>query len=495
MRSPGHTDVAIAGGGLGGTLMALYLARRGLRVHVFERRPDVRREMIDSGRSINMTIAERGLWALEPVGLRDAVTRITMPLRGRLTHAEDGSTQFQRYGRAAGEVHRSIKRSELNALLLDAVEALPGVQLAFHTRYLRGGKSAGPLVVQDVRTGETRQVAAGVLIGADGAHSAVRADMHRDEVAEFEERSLPEGYKELTIPAGRNGSFRLDPETVHVWPRGSCVLIAIANRDGSFSCTCTMPFDGPIGFAGLASREQAAHFFERHFGDVLDVAPEIVDEFMSRTAGRYTTTMTAPWHYGNRIVLLGDACHSVLPFYAQGMNATFEDCRTLDECLTRSLGDFEAAFIDYESRRRRHTDALARLSKQNYIELKEKIRSPMFQARRQVDLTLERWSPGRFATLYSLISHTTVPYAEALERCERRAWWLKWTGLDALLTLAAMPRAAAAIVRAWTRSLARAWRAPQRDLAGAGSRRSETARLSGRRPVSEDPHVESHTAR
>lgn len=458
-----ESGVVIAGGGLGGTLMAIYLARRGLDVEVLERRPDIRREQIDHGRSINMTIAERGLWALEPVGLRGAVLGITMPLKGRLTHGDDGRTEFQRYGRSSGEVHRSIKRSDLNALLLDAADAMPNVRLSFQTRYLRGARHGHPLEVQDLRTGETRQLTAGVLIGADGAHSSVRAEMHRGMAADFEQRYLPEGYKELTVPAGRTGTFRLDPETVHVWPRGKCVLIAIANRDGSFSCTCTMPVEGEGSFASLSSRDTVSHFFERHFPDVLDVAPDIVDEFLSRTAARYVTTKTAPWHFKGQVVLLGDACHSVLPFYAQGMNAAFEDCRSLDECLDRSAGGWETAFADYESRRRRHTDALARLSQDNYVELKERLRSPMFRARRRIDITLDRWCPALFATLYSLISHTTVPYADALARCERRDRWLKWTGLHALLTLASAPVALAFITRTWLRTIARPARQPHRD--------------------------------
>ncbi len=188
-----------------------------------------------------------------------------------------------------------------------------------------------------------------------------------------------------------------------MWPRGTCVLIAIANRDGSFSCTCTMPFEGPRSFATLGTREQVADFFEQDFADLLDVAPDITDEFLARTPARYVTTLTMPWRFRDQVVLLGDACHSVLPFFAQGMNATFEDCRTLDECVGRSRGDWGVAFADYETRRKRHTDALARLSQQNYIELKDRIRSPMFQARRRIDLALDRWWPRRFATLYSLV--------------------------------------------------------------------------------------------
>jgi kynurenine 3-monooxygenase len=445
-----RSRIAIAGGGLGGTLMAIYLGRRGLDVQVFERRADLRTGVVDGGRSISMTIAERGLRALEPVGLRDAVTAITLPLKGRLVHGADGRAEFQRYGRTPAQVHRAFNRTELNALLLDAAAALPTVRLSFHSRYVRGFKESGRVVIEDVRTSENRYVPARLLIGADGAYSSVRAEMHRGELADYEQHYLREGYKELTIPPARGGAFRLDPEVVHVWPRGTSVLIAIPNRDGSFTCTVTMPFTGPESFASLRSRDETQRFFERHFAQALALVPEMVDEFTQRTPARYLTTMSAPWHYEDRIVLLGDACHSVLPFYAQGMNAAFEDCQTLDRCLASHGDDWEAAFVDYESRRKRHTDALARLSQQNYVELKERIRSPMFLARRRIDLALDRWWPRAFSTLYSMISHTAIPYADAVAICERRERWLRWTGLQALLTLASAPLAIATMIRTST---------------------------------------------
>jgi len=439
----------VLGAGLGGTLIAIYLARRGFDVRVFERRPDLRKGIVEQGRSINMTIAERGLTALEPVGLRDAVMRITMPLKGRLVHGEDGRARFQRYGRTSSQVHHSIKRSELNSLLINVAEAQPNVQVLFHKRYLKGAKDAGMLLMQDERTGETEYVHADVVVGADGAHSVVRRDMQRGEPADYTQEYLIEGYKELTIPAGSNNAFQLDPEALHVWPRGETMLIAIPNLDGSFTCTCTMPLKGPSSFASLAFFEQARSFFEQHLAEVLAIAPGLIDEFVSKPPARYLTTTTAPWYFEDRVVLLGDACHSVLPFYGQGMNAAFEDCRVLDECIGRHRDRWDIAFGEYQASRKRHTDALARLSKENYVELKDKIRSPMFLARRRIDLLLDRWWPRVFATLYALVTHTTIPYADAVARCERRQRWLKWTGLEGILTLAAVPMAIGTISKKW----------------------------------------------
>jgi len=195
--------------------------------------------------------------------------------------------------------------------------------------------------------------------------------------------------------------------------------------------------------------------FERHFADVLAVAPDIVDEFMLRPPAQYLTSRTAPWYHSGRIVLLGDACHSVLPFYGQGMNAAFEDCRVLDRCIAMHASHWDVAFNEYQTQRKPHTDALARLSKDNYVELKEKVRSPMFLARRRIDLLLDKLWPSIFATLYSLVTHTTIPYADAVARCERRKQWLTWTGGEALLTMMAACIAAMSLARDWLRSI---WR-------------------------------------
>ena len=430
-------EVSIIGGGLGGALMAVYLARRGVEVKVFERRPDIRNGVVDHGRSINMTIAERGLAALERVGLREKVMSVTMPLKGRLVHAEDGGRHCQPYGRTPTQVHHSIKRSELNGLLLDEAEAQPNVELYFQKRYIRGGRDGGLFLVQDERTGETEYARADVLVGADGAHSFLRREMQHGQPADYKVEYFPEGYKELTIPAGPSRTFLLDHEVLHVWPRGECMLIAIPNLDGSFTCTYTMPLEGELSFQSLSSRSKAEAFFERHFAEVMALAPDLVDEFVTKPPARYITTLTSPWCHEGRIVLLGDACHSVLPFYGQGMNAAFEDCRVLDECIAAHGDRWDAAFGDYQARRKPHTDALARLSKENYVELKEGVRSPHFLARRRIDLILDRWFPSIFATLYGLVTHTNTPYADAVARCERRARWVKRSGLEVLLDLTA----------------------------------------------------------
>jgi kynurenine 3-monooxygenase len=440
-------SVVIVGAGMAGTLMAIYLGRRNFNVQVFERRADVRIRPSDRGRSINMTLAARGLHALEQAGLLDQVLALTIPLDGRMVHSEDGRASFQAYGQRPGEIHHSFKRTQLNILLMNAAEAVPNVSISFRQRCVHVTRETGTAHFQDELTGEMTFVSADVIIGADGAHSSVRQQIQRGQMAGYEQSFLGEGYCELTIPAGPNGTFQLDRRSLHVWPRGDCVLIAIPNADGSFTCTCTIPFEGPVSFQRLRTAESVRAFFERDFPDVLALAPGIVDEFMAHPASPYMTTHTSTWHDRRRVVLIGDACHCVVPFYGQGMNAALEDCYVLDRCIDEYPGDWPAIFAEYQRRRKPNTDALADLSRDNYIELKERVRSPVFRARRTLELLLARWFPRACVPLYSLISHTTVPYAEAVARHARRQRLWTWCGLNALLTLVAIPYAGIAQLR------------------------------------------------
>lgn len=440
-KDAGTPSVAIVGAGMAGTLMAIYLGRRNYNVQLFERRADMRIRPSDRGRSINMTVAARGLHAFEQAGILDQVMALTMPLEGRLVHAEDGKASYQPYGQRPSEVHHSVKRTQLNMLLMDLAEALPTVSVSFRQRCVHVSRETGTAHFQDELTGDMTFVTADVIIGADGAYSSVRQHMQRGQRAAFEQSFLSEGYCELTIPPGPNGTFQLDHRSLHVWPRGDTVLIAIPNADGSFTCTCTIPFDGPVSFQRLRAAGAARAFFEQELPDVLAIAPRIVDEFLAHAPSPYVTTRTSTWHDRGRIVLIGDACHCVVPFYGQGMNAALEDCYVLDRCIDEWPGDWPAIFAEYQRRRKPNTDALADLSRDNYIELKERVRSPVFRARRHLELLLARGFPHACVPLYSLVSHTTLPYAEAVARDARRQRLWTWCGLNALLSLAAFPYA------------------------------------------------------
>lgn len=466
MAQSDKSRIAIVGAGLAGALMAIYLGRRGWPVDVFERRGDLRTTPVERGRSINMTIAARGLHALDEVGLLERVMAITMPLERRLVHDASGRQVSQPYGNSPREVHHSLKRAHLNALLLEEAERFSNVRVSFYRRGLRINKESGTLFTVDDRSGVRTGVRAGVIIGADGAYSAVRSEMQRGELADYHQEFLSEGYKELTIPAGPGGQHVLHARSLHVWPRGQSVLIAIPNLDGSFTCTCTMPFSGgPVSFAALRAPQVVRRYFEEQFPDVLAHAPQIADEFVANPAARYLTMRTFPWHYRDRVVLLGDACHSVLPFYGQGMNAAFEDCRILDSCLAQHAPDWESAFLAYESLRKRHTDALADLSQHNYIELKQRVHSSRYVARKRIEMAVNRACPSLYVPLYSLVTHTTMPYADAVAQHRAQARRLRWCGLPIVeIALAAGIRLAA-----WARARRRETPAPASAAAAAAT--------------------------
>jgi kynurenine 3-monooxygenase len=287
--------------------------------------------------------------------------------------------------------------------------------------------------------------------------------MHRGQAADFHQEYLSEGYKELTIPADAAGRYQLDAKSLHVWPRGAMVLIAIPNSDGSFTCTLTLPFHGECSFDTLQNVPAVRSYFQRFYPDVLSLAPGIVAEFLSHSPGRYLTTKTWPWHQKGRVVLIGDACHSVLPFYGQGMNAAFEDCAVLADCLASEPGDTESAFAKYQQLRKRNTDALADLSTRNYFELREKVRSPLFVARKSLEIKLNRIFPNLYVPLYSLVTHTTTPYADAVERCMRQDRLLRLMGLNAVLPLIA----AWALLAQWRSRLSQWMESRSRRLVGA----------------------------
>jgi kynurenine 3-monooxygenase len=431
--TPSQFEVTVIGAGMAGSLMAAYLARRGFRVKVFERRADMRKEPVERGRSINMTLAARGLKALEDVGVLAEIMRNTTPLRGRMLHTTDGSVTFQPYGKDDHEVIHSIMRNDLNMALMNLADSYPNVEFVFNKQCVRLDKDAKTVQFKDTRTGEELFATSDLIIGADGAFSTVRQQMHRGERAQYVQDFLEWGYKELTIPPGPDGSFAINNKGLHIWPRGNCMLMAMPNWEGSFTCTCILPFEGESSFESLKSGADVVALFQQHFPDALPLIPMLAENFLRNPTVTMVTTNTYPWYYKDSVVLLGDACHAVVPFYGQGMNAAFEDCSVLDACIGRHMGDWKATFAEYQMLRKRHTDALAELSKENFIELREKVRSPLFVARKNVDIIMNKLFPKWWVPLYTLISHTTVPIADALDRCRTRNRIAKWLGIDLLL--------------------------------------------------------------
>lgn len=414
--SSGDARFTVVGAGLAGTLMAILLARAGHAVQLYERRPDPRGGPGREGRSINLAISTRGLHALGQVGLADEVLAMAVPMRGRMMHATDGRLTFQRYGTRADEVLSSVSRSGLNALLLDAAEKEPGVRLAFGKRCTGVDLAAATASFVDVDTGESEEVGGDVVVGADGAFSVVRQQLQRLDRFDFEQAYLGHGYKELSIPARGEGRFALDKHALHIWPRGEFMMIALPNQDGSFTCTIFWPFVGPNSFAELESEAEVLAYFRTTFPDAVLLMPTLVPDYFRSEAASLVTIRCRPWSHGHTAVLLGDACHGVVPFYGQGANAAFEDCVVLSQSLAELRPDRARAFAAYQARRKPHTDALADLSLANFVEMRARTASAAFLVGRRLEAVAHRLFPRWFVPLYTLVTFTRTPYADAVKR-------------------------------------------------------------------------------
>lgn len=428
--------IVVVGAGLAGSLLPTYLARRGFTVEVVDRRPDPREPGTADGRSINLGLSARGIAALREVGLLEAVRKKAVPMRGRVVHRPDGRQTFQPYGTTDEQILHSILRHDLNVALVGHADAHDRVRFRFRTRFLRldEGADGGGVTVLDEGTGAERHLAADAVVGADGAFSAVRPQLQRGLRAELRQEFLEWGYKELTIPVGPDGAPRMRLEALHVWPGRTGLVVSHPNRDGSHTGTVFLPHRGPGGFEQLSPAG-----LSRMFPDLPGLMPDLAAEWDRHPVGSLVTVRTDPWHRDGRAVLIGDAAHAVYPFYGQGMNAAFEDCSVLDGCLGRHPRDLGAAFAEFQLLRKRHTDVLADLSVANFTELRDGVRSPLRRARAKADLALDRLLGPAWTPLYTLVSHTTTPYADALARARRQDATLRWSG--AALVAAAAVRA------------------------------------------------------
>jgi kynurenine 3-monooxygenase len=409
-------EVTLVGGGLAGALLALMLARRGLRVTVYERRADLRIERIEEGRSINLALSVRGIHALEQVGLAEAVLAQTIPMRGRLIHPVSGSTSLIPYGRTPEQVIRSVSRRNLNVQLLDALAHEPNAIVHFHHRCVGYDLRTRTLTIRDESTGREFRVEAPVVIGTDGAASAVRLAMLQSLRMNYSQEFLEHGYKELTIPPAADGSFRIEPHALHIWPRGGFMMIALPNLDRSFTCTLFLAHKGTPGFDQLTTREAVRDFFTQTFPDAVALLPQLEDEFFRNPTGGLVTIRCSPWYVNGQVLLLGDAAHAIVPFFGQGMNCSFEDCSVLAELFDTHNGDWRVIFPRFFELRKANADAIAQLALDNFIEMRDTSADPHFAIKRQLEHLLEERYPGQFLSKYAMVSFHRVPYVEALER-------------------------------------------------------------------------------
>ena len=413
--------VTLIGAGLAGSLLAIFLARRGFRVEVYEKRPDIRREPAgdgQAGRSINLAMSARGLHALEQVGLQNEVLDMAIPMVGRLIHPVEGDRVLQPYGQREDEVIYSVSRGELNRFLLSAAERQDGVRLHFNARCTGLEFRTGVLYVRDDATNHVHSLRPDRIIGVDGSASAIRTAMMNVGRFDLSQQYLTHGYKELTIPAGPDGAYRMERNALHIWPRGMYMLIALPNQDGSFTCTLFFPHEGEYSFASLLDPRQILDFFKRQFPDATALMPDLTTLYRDNPTGSLVTLKCFPWHYRDRVLLLGDAAHAIVPFFGQGMNCAFEDCTILDECIEAHWPDWGNVFQSFGRRRKADADAIADMALANYVEMRDLVSDPGFQLRQKVGFLLEQKYPDRFIPRYSMVSFHRFPYSEALHRGE-----------------------------------------------------------------------------
>ena len=418
----------LIGSGLAGGLMAAYLGRRGYEVELYERRGDPREGNIVGGRSINLALSTRGIYALEQLGIADEVLRHAIPMRGRMIHDKSGTLHFSPYDRDPNKFINSIGRAALNTTVIEAAQRYPNVRVHFNHRCTEIDleQAIAHFEISSVRPAisaatpqKTVTAHSDAVIGVDGAFSTVRLSMQRKIPGfTYDESYLAHGYKELTIPPRADGSWQMEKDALHIWPRKSFMMIALPNPDGSFTCTLFWEFEGPRSFATTTTDDSIRRFFEEEFPDVVPLMPALLEDFKTNPTGSLVTIRCAPWFFKDKVALVGDAAHAVVPFYGQGMNAAFEDCVVLDKCLAEFPQDRHRAFAEYFSRRKENTDALADLAIENFIEMRDKTASRAFRAKKKLDHLLEGLLPGIYLPLYTMVTFTRIPYAKAARRAQ-----------------------------------------------------------------------------
>ncbi len=414
MQTP--LKIAVVGSGLVGSLLAIYLRRAGHTVHVYDRSPDIR-TITFSGRSINLAMSHRGWKALDGVGIGDEVRAIAIAMDKRAIHVAD-KINFQNYGKE-GESIYSISRGTLNRKMIDLAEAA-GAEFFFEQKIWDISLADATLHIGESERGEWTDVKYDMVFGADGAFSRIRHRMQRQSMFNYSQEFLDTGYKELNIPANPDGSHKLDKNSFHIWPRGNYMLIALPNLDGSFTCTLFMPFEGENSFAALTDREEVETFFAKNFPDSIEVIPELANDFFKNPTSTLVTMKCFPWTFEDKVALIGDACHAIVPFYGQGMNAGFEDISVLNEMIEKFGDDWKMIFSEYENSRKPNADAIAELSYRNLMEMSTKTADDKFHLQKKIEKHFSHKYPEHWIPLYSRVTFSHRPYTEALAIGDRQ---------------------------------------------------------------------------
>tara|TARA_B100000989_G_scaffold86455_2_gene62164 strand:+ start:4568 stop:5923 length:1356 start_codon:yes stop_codon:yes gene_type:complete len=406
--------VAIVGAGLVGSLWARMLGNRGYEVVVYERRPDPRKGPLHGGRSINLALSHRGWKALEIAGVADEVRNIALPIQGRRMHAVDGTRTFQPYG-LEGQCIYSVARGGLNRILVEKAEAMPNVSFEFNQRCHGYTLEENHVTLHLEQEGSKKGVNVERLFGTDGAFSAIRGRMMRNDRFDFEQRYLPHGYKEVPMMPGPNGDFQMEPDGLHIWPRGTFMLMALPNPDKTFTCTLFGPYEGPEGLNLLTTDEAVHAFFEKHFPDVMSLLPNLLEDWKKHPISSLVMTRCFPWNDGDRVALMGDSAHAIVPFYGQGMNSGMEDCTVLNGLLD-DHDSWSDIMTRYTELRKPAGDAILELALQNYIEMRDLTGDKRFLQQKELEGRLQRAHPERWLPLYSQVTFSHTPYQDALAR-------------------------------------------------------------------------------
>ncbi len=412
-------DITIIGAGLVGSLLSIYLSRRGYKVKVFERRGDMRKEKMQAGRSINLALSDRGLLALEKVGLAEEIKKIAIPMHGRFIHNLDGSTAFQPYGKQ-GQYINSVSRATLNMKLMDLAEQ-QGVEIFFNYKCntIDWRKNSISFELPDLRL---TTYDSGLIFGSDGAFSAARLQHQlQHDKFDYQQHYIDCGYKELTIPPTASGDFAMEVNALHIWPRKDYMLIALPNLDKTFTCTLFFPFEGEASFSKLDTEEKVKVFFQKIFSDAVPLMPDYVNEFFSNPTSSLVTVKCFPWIRGDKFALIGDAAHAIVPFFGQGMNCGFEDCRILDELIDMYGDDWKMILNEYQLSRKPDADAIADLAINNFTEMRDKTADPKFLLQKKIEASLYEKYPDKWIPAYSQVTFSPhIRYSEALKRGQRQ---------------------------------------------------------------------------
>ena len=417
--------ILIIGAGLCGSLLALRLAQRGYKVEMYESRPDLRITDISAGRSINLALSDRGFKALRLCGVEDKAREICIPMYGRLLHDTKGNTFASNYSGRENEYINSISRGDLNGILLTEAEKHENVNIHFNKKCKKVDIENSIAHFKDYKTKDEFEVKAYVIFGTDGAGSSLRKSYYLEKkfLFSYSQNYLTHGYKELEIPANKVGNHQISKGHLHIWPRGEYMLIALPNLDGSFTVTLFLSYDeGKYNFNNLTSEAKITDFFEKEFPDALELIPSIKDEFFNNPTGALGTVKCHPWMYQNKTILMGDAAHAIVPFYGQGMNASFEDVTVFDEILnnfdrSQEIGSWEAVFKAYQKARKEDVDAIADLAIDNFYEMKDHVANPIFKQKRKLEMELEKTFPNEYFSKYSMVTfNENMPYSEAMKK-------------------------------------------------------------------------------